>query len=170
VTWWIRQAITRALAEHSGTIHIPEYMQTHVRRLAVLQDKPASATGQSPSVADIAVESPAAGPVQTVRPRVPPGCGPRRRGGRGALGAYTPQARRVCRRGASSRSAGAKRAFVFPIRRVSTEPLWGIPVETSCVDPAHGSMMCVTAKRASGHGWRMWAQANPGLSWKPFHV
>ena len=54
VTWWIRQAITRALAEHSGTIHIPEYMQTHVRRLAVLKDKPASATGQSPSVADIA--------------------------------------------------------------------------------------------------------------------
>jgi RNA polymerase sigma factor (sigma-70 family) len=26
VTWWIRQAITRALAEHSGTIHIPEHM------------------------------------------------------------------------------------------------------------------------------------------------
>ena len=54
VTWWIRQAITRALAEHSGTIHIPAHMQTHVRRLARLQDKPASATGQSPSVADIA--------------------------------------------------------------------------------------------------------------------
>ena len=54
VTWWIRQAITRALAEHSGTIHIPAHMQTHVRRLALLQDKPASATGQSPSVADIA--------------------------------------------------------------------------------------------------------------------
>ena len=34
VTWWIRQAITRALAEHSGTIHIPEHMQRHVRRLA----------------------------------------------------------------------------------------------------------------------------------------
>ena len=54
VTWWVRQAITRALAEHSGTIHIPAHMQTHVRRLARLQDKPASATGQSPSVADIA--------------------------------------------------------------------------------------------------------------------
>src|SRR6476646_3891642 len=54
VTWWIRQAITHALAEHSGTIHIPAHMQTHVRRLALLQDKPASATGQSPSVADIA--------------------------------------------------------------------------------------------------------------------
>src|SRR4029453_3702583 len=54
VTWWIRQAITRALAEHSGTIHIPAHMQTHVRRLARLQDKPASANGQYPSVADIA--------------------------------------------------------------------------------------------------------------------
>jgi RNA polymerase sigma factor (sigma-70 family) len=54
VTWWIRQAITHALAEHSGTIHIPAHMQTHVRRLALLQDKPASATGQYPSVADIA--------------------------------------------------------------------------------------------------------------------
>ena len=54
VTWWIRQAITRALAEHSGPIHIPAHMQTHVRRLARLQDTPASATGPSPSVADIA--------------------------------------------------------------------------------------------------------------------
>ena len=54
VTWWIRQAITRALAEHSGPIHIPEHMQRHVRRLALLQDKPTSATGQYPSVADIA--------------------------------------------------------------------------------------------------------------------
>jgi RNA polymerase primary sigma factor len=53
VTWWIRQAITRALAEHSGTIHIPEHMQKHVRRLARLQDTPAFATGQYPSVADI---------------------------------------------------------------------------------------------------------------------
>ena len=54
VTWWVRQAITHALAERSSTIHIPAYMQTHVRRLALLQDKPTSANGQSPSVADIA--------------------------------------------------------------------------------------------------------------------
>jgi RNA polymerase sigma factor (sigma-70 family) len=54
VTWWIRQAITHALAKHSGTIHIPEHMQTHVRRLALLQDTPAAALGPSPSVADIA--------------------------------------------------------------------------------------------------------------------
>jgi RNA polymerase sigma factor (sigma-70 family) len=54
VTWWIRQAITRALAEHSGTIHIPEHMQTHVRRLALLQDKPTSANGQASSVVEIA--------------------------------------------------------------------------------------------------------------------
>jgi RNA polymerase sigma factor (sigma-70 family) len=54
VTWWIRQAITRALAQQSGTIHIPEHMQTHVRRLALLQDKPASATEQAYSVVEIA--------------------------------------------------------------------------------------------------------------------
>src|SRR5919202_4574654 len=54
VTWWVRQAITRALAEHSGTIHIPEHMQTHVRRLSLLRDTPASATGQYPAVAEIA--------------------------------------------------------------------------------------------------------------------
>jgi RNA polymerase primary sigma factor len=54
VTWWIRQAITHALAKHSGTIHIPEHMQTHVRRLALLQDTPPSVNGQAPSVADIA--------------------------------------------------------------------------------------------------------------------
>ena len=54
VTWWIRQAITHALAKHSGTIHIPEHMQTHVRRLALLQDTPPSVNGQASSVADIA--------------------------------------------------------------------------------------------------------------------
>ena len=54
VTWWIRQAITRALAEHSGTIHIPEHMQRHVRRLALLQDTPTSANGQASSVVEIA--------------------------------------------------------------------------------------------------------------------
>jgi RNA polymerase primary sigma factor len=54
VTWWVRQAITHALAERSSTIHIPEYMQTHVRRLALLQDKPTSANGQASSVVEIA--------------------------------------------------------------------------------------------------------------------
>jgi RNA polymerase primary sigma factor len=54
VTWWIRQAITHALAKHSSTIHIPEHMQTHVRRLALLQDTPTSANGQASSVVEIA--------------------------------------------------------------------------------------------------------------------
>ena len=54
VTWCIRQAITHALAERSSTIHIPAYMQTHVRRLALLQDKPTSANGQASSVVAIA--------------------------------------------------------------------------------------------------------------------
>src|ERR671935_2535997 len=54
VTWWVRQAITHALAKHSGIIHIPEHMQTHVRRLALLQDTPTSAHGQASSVAEIA--------------------------------------------------------------------------------------------------------------------
>jgi RNA polymerase primary sigma factor len=54
VTWWIRQAITRALAEQSSIIHIPEYMQRHVRRLAGIQDKPAAEAWQSPSVSAIA--------------------------------------------------------------------------------------------------------------------
>ena len=54
VTWWIRQAITHALAKHSGTVHIPEHMQTHVRRLALLQDTPTSTHGQAASVTDIA--------------------------------------------------------------------------------------------------------------------
>jgi RNA polymerase primary sigma factor len=54
VTWWIRQAITRALAERSGTIHIPEHMQRHVRRLVLLRDKPVSVNGQASSVVEIA--------------------------------------------------------------------------------------------------------------------
>ena len=55
VTWWVRQAITHALAERSSTIHIPEYMQTHVRRLALLQDKPTSANGQASSVVELSL-------------------------------------------------------------------------------------------------------------------
>jgi RNA polymerase primary sigma factor len=57
VTWWIRQAITRALADQSGIMHIPEHMQTHVRhirRLAGTQDKPTPEAWQYPSVAAIA--------------------------------------------------------------------------------------------------------------------
>ena len=54
VTWWVRQAITHALAERSSTMHIPAYMQTHVRRLALLQDKPTAANGQASSVVAIA--------------------------------------------------------------------------------------------------------------------
>jgi len=52
--------------------------------------------------------SPVAGPVQTVCPRGPPGCRPRRRAGGGAGGGSC--------WGGRGRRGGAKRPFGFPIR------------------------------------------------------
>jgi RNA polymerase primary sigma factor len=53
-TWWIRQAITRAIADHARTIRIPVHMIETMTRLRNLQKEILQATGQEPTPDDLA--------------------------------------------------------------------------------------------------------------------
>ena len=53
-TWWIRQAITRAMADQARTIRIPVHMVEQVNRMVRSRRDLAAALGREPSVAEIA--------------------------------------------------------------------------------------------------------------------
>jgi RNA polymerase primary sigma factor len=53
-TWWIRQAITRALADQSRTIRIPVHMVERMNKVARVRRSLLQADGREPSPADIA--------------------------------------------------------------------------------------------------------------------
>ena len=53
-TWWIRQAITRAMADQSRTIRIPVHMVEQVNRMVRVRRDLSVALGQEPTVAAIA--------------------------------------------------------------------------------------------------------------------
>jgi RNA polymerase sigma factor (sigma-70 family) len=53
-TWWIRQAITRAMADQARTIRIPVHMVEQVNRMVRARRDLASTLGREPSVAEIA--------------------------------------------------------------------------------------------------------------------
>jgi RNA polymerase sigma factor (sigma-70 family) len=53
-TWWIRQAITRAMADQARTIRIPVHMVEQVNRMVRVRRDLATALGHEPSVADVA--------------------------------------------------------------------------------------------------------------------
>jgi RNA polymerase primary sigma factor len=53
-TWWIRQAITRALADQSRTIRIPVHMVEVVNKLARLQRELLQDLGREPTAAELA--------------------------------------------------------------------------------------------------------------------
>jgi RNA polymerase primary sigma factor len=55
-TWWIRQAITRAIADQSRTIRIPVHMVDQINRFYKTQRKLTQKFGKEPSVKDIAKE------------------------------------------------------------------------------------------------------------------
>jgi RNA polymerase sigma factor (sigma-70 family) len=55
-TWWIRQAITRAMADQARTIRIPVHMVERVNRMARARRDLAVALGREPSTAEIAAE------------------------------------------------------------------------------------------------------------------
>ncbi|WP_189336510.1 RNA polymerase sigma factor SigB [Actinoplanes ianthinogenes] len=54
-TWWIRQAITRAMADQARTIRIPVHMVEQVNRMVRARRDLATQLGREPSVAEIAV-------------------------------------------------------------------------------------------------------------------
>jgi len=55
-TWWIRQAITRALADQARTIRIPVHMVETINRLIKVSRQLLQQLGRDPSVEEIATE------------------------------------------------------------------------------------------------------------------
>jgi RNA polymerase primary sigma factor len=55
-TWWIRQAVTRALADQSRTIRIPVHMVELMRKFAVAEHGLVRRLGRSPTVKELATE------------------------------------------------------------------------------------------------------------------
>ena len=55
-TWWIRQAITRAMAEQSRTIRIPVHMVEAINKLARVQRQMLQDLGREPTPEELAVE------------------------------------------------------------------------------------------------------------------
>jgi len=56
-TWWIRQAVTRALADQGRTIRLPVHVADQVRRLMRARRQLAQKMNREPSVEDLAKES-----------------------------------------------------------------------------------------------------------------
>jgi RNA polymerase primary sigma factor len=56
-TWWIRQSITRALADQGRTIRLPVHVAEQVRRLMRSRRVLAQKLNRDPTVAELAVES-----------------------------------------------------------------------------------------------------------------
>ncbi len=55
-TWWIRQAITRALADQGRTIRVPVHMSDRIRKLHQISRQLEQAWGRKPSPEELAVE------------------------------------------------------------------------------------------------------------------
>ncbi len=55
-TWWIRQAISRAIADQARTIRIPVHMVETINRLVRIQRKLMQELGREPSSEEVAVE------------------------------------------------------------------------------------------------------------------
>jgi len=53
-TWWIRQAITRAMADQARTIRIPVHMVEQVNRMVRARRDLAASLGREPSIAELA--------------------------------------------------------------------------------------------------------------------
>jgi RNA polymerase primary sigma factor len=55
-TWWIRQAITRAIADQGRTIRVPVHMSDRIRKLYRLSQRLERELGRSPTPEEIAAE------------------------------------------------------------------------------------------------------------------
>ena len=54
-TWWIRQSVTRALADQARTIRVPVHMVETINKMSKMQRKLTLELGYEPSVAELAV-------------------------------------------------------------------------------------------------------------------
>jgi RNA polymerase primary sigma factor len=55
-TWWIRQAITRAVADHARTIRIPVHMFQSISQLKAKSEQIRQETGREPTIEELAKE------------------------------------------------------------------------------------------------------------------
>ncbi len=55
-TWWVRQAITRAIADQGRTIRVPVHMSDRIRRLFQVSRTLEQRLGREPSLEELAVE------------------------------------------------------------------------------------------------------------------
>ncbi len=55
-TWWIRQSVTRALADQARTIRVPVHMVETINKLAMVQRSLHQDLGREPTIAEIAAE------------------------------------------------------------------------------------------------------------------
>jgi RNA polymerase primary sigma factor len=53
-TWWIRQAVTRALDDQQSTVHVPVYRQGELRRLGRVEQRLLQDLQRQPSVEELA--------------------------------------------------------------------------------------------------------------------
>ncbi len=65
-TWWIRQAITRAIADQARTIRIPVHMVETINKLTRVQRQLVQKLGRDPSPAEIAAEMDGISPEKVV--------------------------------------------------------------------------------------------------------
>ena len=56
-TWWIRQAITRAIADHARTIRIPVHMIETMSKLRNISKRLVQELGREPTIEEIAIEA-----------------------------------------------------------------------------------------------------------------
>ncbi|NLF01073.1 MAG: sigma-70 family RNA polymerase sigma factor, partial [Anaerolineales bacterium] len=55
-TWWIRQAVTRAIADHSRTIRIPVHMGDQINKLLAVSHRLTQQLGREPTREELAAE------------------------------------------------------------------------------------------------------------------
>ena len=53
-TWWIRQAVTRAIADQGRTIRVPVHMGDQINKLLRIQHQLTQRLGREPSVEELA--------------------------------------------------------------------------------------------------------------------
>jgi RNA polymerase primary sigma factor len=54
-TWWIRQAVTRSLADHARTIRIPVHMIEHMNRMIRITGQLQQSLGREPTLEEVGV-------------------------------------------------------------------------------------------------------------------
>ena len=56
-TWWIRQAITRAIADHARTIRVPVHMIETMSKLRTIQKRMLQELGREPTIEELAAQA-----------------------------------------------------------------------------------------------------------------